>query len=266
MKKLLAIMLGMFMSCTGAHLPAIPSIDHDALHGEEMSSHVVRVEVTIKSEKIQIVKRGKRRSIRHSDVVANPMGTGIVIDQRDGKTLIMTVWHVADPVPKIFTDKKSGTIFIVRETSFTVGGPYQTGCQAHPIQLDREHDVAFLEADCLVGLPATLADRDPPTLARIESYGFPNNRFQRAEGFMMGLVNQYGDTDWVKDNQVMLSIPGYHGASGSPVFYDGRVVAMIRTMELEYNHSMSAVQLRVLRDEISALPDRWKQGGASKIP
>ncbi len=131
------------------------------------------------------------------------------------------------------------------------------GNVALPVGYD--HDEAETDDVCLLftlaPAPAVLELATTPAKVgdQVDYYGYPSG--ERAHFY--GEVSAIND-----DGSVVVSIPGYYGASGSAIVRDGRVVGLLNTGHVDFGNLITATGLEALK-KAKAAADEWL---ASDVP
>lgn len=186
-------------------------------------------------------------------------GTGFVVasdrSRGTGESLVMTAAHVGH-VPRTIVRKDGESVvprvFLVKSVERTVERLDGSECPAEPSFEDLDHDVSVLRTGCVAGSTADLADRLPPQGAFVSVTGCP-------EGFHEPGVFAVTDGRYLgthPDGELLLSAPAAHGSSGSGVFYQGRVVGLLRAV-YEFDHVTTAVDLSYLRHALRRALEAW---------
>lgn len=198
-------------------------------------------------------------------------GSGTVIDVRkDGvdketgkvmyESLVTTAGHVCHKELAVTKEemlenhvaslKMLPEIFLVK----TIDGDDLVG---RPIYLDEDHDVCVIDVHGKAGEPQQVATSLPPEGAIATYVGAPSAVFGHhmavtVDGHYCGNVLGKGE-EWL-----VLSNPAQPGASGSGVFYNGKMFGILVMINAEYGHISYAVPLEYVQTAISEARKSWK--------
>lgn len=188
------------------------------------------------------------------------IGTGVVIEVRGRRSLVMTNAHVLD---ERATEKlPNGTLirsgFMYRVITF-----WGETCEAHRLTADPAVDLGLLVVDCVAGEPMHLAAVLPPTGAMVQQVGCPQGfhqqmAFMATDGRVLGLDTL--DNPMVSGARLSvigLSTPSTGGSSGSGVYYRGELFGLVSMINTVYEHMTYAVPLSNIRAYLSNAGDRW---------
>jgi hypothetical protein len=245
MIKTLASVLLLLFGCTCAPVqivhqvpPFPPTEDADARYIQRLETQTVQ----LWHEHVYV---GKDRKLH--EVAAT--GTGVVLSVNDGKTLILTAGHVAKTM-EVVPDLDDPTGKKMYPTIFSVMHVYDLNnyqCMSRVLEISDKPDLALVEANCVAGTPVELADGMPPIGGRIvdvsevASY-HPNMSFCVTDGRWLG-VDEDGD--------LTVSAAAAGGASGSGIFYRGKLVGILVSVNAGFEHLAHGVPIGPAKEFIA---------------
>jgi len=176
-------------------------------------------------------------------------GTGAVVENNEKGSLVLTAGHVArcfvSPEEMLFTppaDDAGGML----SCKTMVYDLKNVGCGADPVAIDVEHDLGLFQAHCHLGPAADVSREDPPTGGEVTSVGCPSSyhpdmSFFVGKGFALGADGDFhGQDAW--------SFAATFGSSGSPVFYQGRVVGVVSSITDGFEHLVYGAGVQRIQD------------------
>lgn len=191
-------------------------------------------------------------------------GTAFVVasDRKAHEALVMTAAHVC-AVPETVTDKTKDGVELELPVIMNVFSLQDIEGDWHPastLYADEKTDVCVM---VVTGIDATkvvsISDSVPPLGARLETSGAPGGEYDwhsstLQEGFMTGfeVFDDHDDVVYLKS-----SIPVMGGASGSAVYYRGRVVGMVARVHTRFHHISYLVKGEYLKSALSEAKKRW---------
>lgn len=208
------------------------------------------------------------KGIQHS------VGTGWVVDISPGRSLVMTNEHVCSmgandhdaaevqPPPQLQPPLQPPQ---VKEPAVITYGPAVLHVKtlvgrivsATVIFADPKADTCLISVDAVVGVPAEIAARQPPFGAFVERLGDDQGVYNY--GLEIYSSGRWSGQTVAPGGRVMavVSIAASHGASGSPIFYHGKVVAMVDAIPSE---PLGTFVFAVSLDDINAaLSKAWPE-------
>lgn len=256
MKKIVIFLMLLFaVACSCAEQSRIVMHTGDGADSLEASAHTVRI---VKKE------RGLSRIVSDGGLVVEPWddtsaGTGIVIEIKDGHTLVMTARHVAHSKPftvvEVTNDKDepladSYAVIQVTSITFDVSQNDDESCTAREVYENAADDVSLIDVDCILGSPAVFADQLPPYGSSIVVVGNPLDLFSDVFVPMEGLY--VGATDTHKIAHLMTN-PIVGGYSGAGVWRNGQLVGMAHAINTYANYRQLSymIPLNSIRNDVA---------------
>lgn len=267
-------------SCAGTigNSPWRSTDDPNALYARELMQQTVRIKKEIDIE--------LREDMFNDKSLAEPVkdtlrwaGSGVVVDYKQnmdkGESLIMTAGHICETPKKveymgIRFNKETKELEIVagmadvvaeRYTVDTLDGRHLESRVIYYTMPD-ETDIVEKPDICAVaslgkaGNVAELADDMPPEGAIVTNVGYPLGIHQtwmahiadgRYEGLTDGLYNE-----------AALSIPSVGGLSGSPIYYRGKVFAILVKGARRFEHFTLGTALPYVKDAMKKAEVKWR--------
>jgi Trypsin-like peptidase domain len=224
-KKIVLVLMSLVLGCGCQHDLHFPSTsDGDArlvqvLMGETVQMYRIVRAINEKGEKADLVT----------------LGTGVVLKNGGGKSLILTAGHVlATPPPVMVNPLGDNDVRLVLEYEDHVYDLMNNDCALRVLNVSEHPDLALGQSECIAGAPVQLASRPPPVGASILTVGAPHGWHpDRAYDVVDGRYLGY-DEDVEKDDA--FSIPTTHGFSGSGIFYKGQLVGIVSLADSTFEH------------------------------
>jgi len=176
------------------------------------------------------------------------VGSGVVVDVKEGQSFIMTANHVAE-TPTVGTELeiRGGTIVVtaVAMEIKTFPGAF-CKAKAKVLGTTDDSDVAIVQADCEAGPVAHLAKAAPEFGTKVWDVGaplgmHPNGSFTVVSGYWQGY------TDGPEGQYVSLSVPVIGGFSGSAIFNaKGEIVSILVRGSRDYAQIALGIKLQTI--------------------
>jgi len=251
MRKFVIFFLALFvLSCSCVR--RFP--DPEGSDVRDVASHTVKVFVELGG--VKMTKDSTGEILKRSDTV-KWVGSGVVVDIRGSKSLVMTAAHVSNIDPFMMGQDEVGNpaLFIVQTEKLTVETLEGRMCDAKQIKADSTHDIAILDVDCIAGTKAEFASELPPIGAMVLTSGaalgyHPENVFVITDGRFMGIDK--------KDDKVVVTVPAASGHSGSGMFYKGKIFGILTARMIDFEHITLGTQLQFLNELFASARGEWK--------
>lgn len=183
-----------------------------------------------------------------SEIQESWVGSGVVtnIDYKKNQSLILTANHVATGEKKSLRIEDDGIyILILKEIKLTVETLDGKVCESSLVAGDIQNDIAFISAKCIAGKPAEISENKievgQTAIVCGSPRGFhPKNIFVVVEGYYLGRTNE--------TEKDIFSIPTAHGMSGSAVFYNEKIIAIVSQKLQEYENLAITANLNSIKN------------------
>lgn len=258
MTKLLAMILVLLTSCSGcATAPGSWGGTYD--RSELRRQTEMKESFLIKKQVVYMSPPGSEKPLS-AQVSA---GTGFVVAAHGKVSMVMTAEHVCAVPEKIESEVDDVKIELpVVNAKFMLQDIEGDWHAAAVVYADSVNDVCVLSmADFKPPSVAKLASPSfkPPLGARLETSGAPGGEYDwhsstLQEGFMTGFES-FDGIIYLKS-----SIPIAPGASGSAVYYNGRVVGMVTRVYRGFHHISYLVTAEHLNSALREAEKRWRAG------
>lgn len=188
-------------------------------------------------------------------------GTGVVIenDLKRSESLVVTAGHVCTAAHKTVLTDAVGGIFPVIDIDLTVESVEGVRTLFRIVFEDEKSDLCFLTSKGIVGIPAPLATDVPPIGAQVKYAGAPLLEFGKwycplFDGYFSGAY-------YFQDIGVsfVVTIPAAGGASGSGVYYRGRLFGIISKVHRGFPNLTYLVHAGHLAEDLPKAEVEWRK-------
>lgn len=161
--------------------------------------------------------------------------TGVVLDVRNGQSLVLTVKHICDSDeaseskdPELKDKKVVGWKYLVTNL---IGETEE----AQVLVRDSARDFCVLKMNGVMGAPARVAQLPPPIGARLFNVGSPADTHGKFSFYVAeGLFGGEQEVSGVR--RMLVSVPVTGGSSGSPLFYGDELVGIVWGVNTGFHH------------------------------
>lgn len=153
-------------------------------------------------------------------------GTGVAIAVSGDRSVVLTAAHVVRPVIPPAPYRVLAAQLVVELVDGTV-------CPAARVYGDAATDIAFLFVGCAVPGVAQLSSSLPAVGEWMTAIGCPQG--YRPTGGFVATDGRYLGVDPESD-QLVTSVPISEGSSGSPVFFEGKVVGIVSRVMIRFQN------------------------------
>jgi S1-C subfamily serine protease len=180
-------------------------------------------------------------------------GSGVVVEKDSslGRSIVATANHVC-AIKEIVTFA-DGTTMKHISSSISVMTAEGYTYSAEVVYSDENNDVCILAVDGIAGDQVSLADRDPPLGAKVYNVGAPHGYFGRY--LVIASEGRFAGVDG--DGDLVISNPSAPGASGSGIFYRGKLFCILTKVEARYGHITFCTNINYLRGPIRNSSRKW---------
>ncbi len=184
------------------------------------------------------------------------IGSGVVVGVIGGESIVATAGHVAHRKEiMVDTDTSPPEVTLIDSSVLKIRTLDGTVCDAREVFYDEEEDISILRVACIAGTPMPLAAGEPPMGADVIVLGaamtiHPDGIFIPSDGRWVGDLSG-------QNLGTAITAPVAGGHSGAPVVHDGRLVGMIKSHRLDYEHLSFIVPLDVIRNGLETVRKNW---------
>ena len=242
-----------------------PMGDSDAAYAQELMQETVQVDhrVTVLVPDPDSMKEGMSpKDMKLVPRQTGGSGTGVVVAVSKDESLIVTAAHVCKPMETIKVEIFPG---LALETP-VLGEDYQVWTidldklPAEVVTFDEEHDLCVMKVKGKAGKPAALVERHVPVGAKVTSVGSPlgflnYHRAFVADGRYVG-INYNAQT---KEHTESVAVPTTNGCSGGGVFYQGRLMGLMLSVNKQFEEIVRVQGDKPLQDIIKKARGMWHQ-------
>jgi len=155
--------------------------------------------------------------------------SGVIVGVHDNVSYILSVSH-ATRLEYFLADEGNEDLISIK---MFATGMLGENCELKELATDAHADLSLLACDVPIGAPASVSVSSPDLGDHVMSTGAPwgvkpRNFFPIMEGRFFGI----DDND---DNDVVLSVPAASGSSGSGVFFQGKLLCVIKKVAAGLN-------------------------------
>ena len=220
----------------------------------------MRESLLVKNQVVYMAPPGSEKPLG----VRNWGGTGFVVavDRKSHEALVMTAAHVCAVPDSVSIEMPDGSEVEMPTilNSYTLQDIEGDWHAAKQVYSDERTDVCVLAvSDLDTKKVVSISSSVPPLGGRLETAGAPGGEYDwhsstLQEGFMTGfeVFGDHTDVTYLKT-----SIPVMGGASGSAVYYRGKVVGMVARVHSRFHHISYLVEGEHLKSALSEAKKRW---------
>lgn len=247
MKKYLALLSALFLSCSCATVSNRPSSTDIDLMLQSTVQIVVEVSGSL------LIKDPETGEQLELPVSQAWVGSGVVYDKTSGLTSpvtskILTANHVLEApalgsmVPTPLGPVRIDAVLMVVRTY------HGQTCELQPLVLGENttEDVATGLALCDAGRVASIARRVPAKGSEVIVTGHP-------QGVPVAIVTPGYVSGWM-NGYLLISAGAFGGNSGGPVWFNGEVIGLLVRGSPRYHHISLVVPLKAVHERIEATP------------
>jgi len=175
-------------------------------------------------------------------------GSGVVIDNSDGLTQIITAAHVCK-AGEFEGMVIGGEVFEYDSISTIEVIDYHGNVHQAIVQnIDQENDLCLLLTVGEYSTPVPIAAEMPPIGSKVYNVAAPMGIFE--PGMALIFDGYYSGEDW--RHNVYYTIPAYPGSSGSAVFNEnGEIIGIIHSATMGFPHIAIASDLDSINDLVA---------------
>lgn len=183
------------------------------------------------------------------DVYKHSMqGTGVVLNVGVKETMLLTASHICD-IPNSFEapTPRGRLVFLTIKVEFVVSlADGDRRMEAIPIRQDATNDLCLMKIEGKIGNSVTLEKKSPPRLSRVIIVGGPVGLYGKGLAYV-------GDGRFIGNRNIdnlergFVSSAAAGGASGSGVFYRGRLVGLVVAVSPRFDHGTVVIPIEVIR-------------------
>ncbi len=160
-------------------------------------------------------------------------GTGVVLDSRQNGSLILTVSHLC-----ALTESLVSHVMVLNNENQSTNGT--------PVYQNVTNDLCIMKTEKPIGLPIKFAKIMPPLWAKVIYLGAPVGMFGNGLSYV-GEGRYFGLKENDKITSGYASVPSTMGASGSGLFYKGKLIGIINEVQsLKFDHGTMFVPLNTI--------------------
>lgn len=186
-------------------------------------------------------------------------GSGNVVARRGESTLVMTAGHVC----RVKDDTLDTMVGPVAVTGYDLSIITADGkeMRARQVLLDEDHDLCFLDVVGVAGEVAEIGRSMPDRESRVEFAGAPIGFWGTGvvleyAGRFAGLMSDPKLTDG--NTMAVFAMVCAPGASGSGIFYDGKIVSIVDAVMVNFDNITLGVTVDHIVDDFLEAQNKWR--------
>lgn len=246
---IVTLFMSLFLACSCAHIES-----NDGADVRFANESIVSVDQHVRGDKITPNPDGGI-NIEPDAGSGGAIGTGVIIDVIGGESLVATVGHVAHKKDPLEGQEDTPSLLRVTSSVLTIRTLAGQVCPAEEIFFSEKEDLSILRVKCIAGTPMPLADALPPMGSEVLVSGaalglHPDGIFIPVDGRYVGNIKERG-LGYAVTNPVAA------GHSGSPVIHNGKIIGILKSHRLDWEHLSFFVPLDILNSGITAARKTW---------
>lgn len=251
-KTLLLLLMFMISSCAQTQIASEGQVLHHLL------SSTVKIKVKLYGK---VLSYNEKDEVIETQEEIGWVGTGVVVstdfNKGSGQSMIMSAAHVVDTDPIIYDVNPDGkpVLFVVMKVERKIELLDGTICNAEFLHANAKTDIGTIVSGCAVGSVAQIASLEPDNYENVVSVGaplgfHPKGIFAVSDGRFLG-----HNSDAEKES--IFTFPAASGQSGSGVFHNGKIIAIVSKKMMGYEHLVMCGNLNNVIKEYNISMEMW---------
>ncbi len=261
MKKLLLVLMAVGLTSCATALANTPYDDSrgdpQAEYAQSLMKNAVKFEETISVE-----ADPKMLGLPNITFDVRYVGSGVVVDRNDGngKSLIMTAWHVCDHMVVGTTKEDKVATYKILKDKQQIITVTEEKLDFRVLYRNKNTDTCVVETSHTFPSEAVLADQMPPRGAYVSVVGAPEGNWgeylvSMEDGRYFGLTTirvplADDDEPTVMKDFAYYGTAGVGGYSGSAVYYRGELIGLHTAGSTDYEHASYGPPVNYLKDAL----------------